>query len=249
MNLRLFLSTFALIFLAELGDKTQLAAMARTATAGSSKWVIFAAASLALVTATLLAVLLGSALTRIVPEHVIKLGAGILFVLFGVLIIHSALRPKEAGAATEAGPMAKVVLRLAAEFERAAAEDYESLAARTTDPATRAVLLALAEEERTHMSDISEAGDAHGQTTLAGVSLPKIADKESLSHDVAASSRPIITHALEHEKATEAFYRELANVTPVSGLKQAFLALAEKESEHVARLEALARDQSDAPVS
>ena len=45
MDLRSFLTTFGLVFLAELGDKTQLATMGMAAT-GGQKWLVFAAASI-----------------------------------------------------------------------------------------------------------------------------------------------------------------------------------------------------------
>ncbi|MBM4149416.1 MAG: TMEM165/GDT1 family protein, partial [Lentisphaerae bacterium] len=120
MNWKLFASTFLLIFLAELGDKTQLAAMARAATGGSGKWIVFWAATLALALSTLIAVLFGGALTRVVPERAIKLAAGALFVVFGVIILVNAVRPgAEAAAAPKAQPglLARAVLRAAAEFE------------------------------------------------------------------------------------------------------------------------------------
>jgi putative Ca2+/H+ antiporter (TMEM165/GDT1 family) len=101
MDFKLLASTFALIFLAELGDKTQLAAFA--ATAGSrSPWSIFVGASAALVLSTALAVLFGEAIQRLVPQHYLKLGAGILFVVFGGLLIASAIHTRSAATAPAA---------------------------------------------------------------------------------------------------------------------------------------------------
>ena len=59
MDPKLFLTVFGTVFLAELGDKTQLAALTRTAAADGSKWTVFFAASAALVVSTLVAVLIG----------------------------------------------------------------------------------------------------------------------------------------------------------------------------------------------
>ena len=87
MDWSLFFSTFVLIFLAELGDKTQLAAMARAATNGHGKWTVFFGASLALVVSTLLAVFFGSLLARFVPPHIIKIAAGVLFIVCGGLLL------------------------------------------------------------------------------------------------------------------------------------------------------------------
>lgn len=86
MDIKVFLSTFALIFIAELGDKTQLMTMVLAAQSKSAISV-FAGAALALVAASALGVLLGTAITQILPLPYIKLGAGILFVAIGVFLI------------------------------------------------------------------------------------------------------------------------------------------------------------------
>lgn len=86
MDPRLFLSTFFAVFLAEMGDKTQLATMSLAAE-GSSRWTVFAASALALVAASALAVLAGEAITRVVSPIWIKRGAGLLFVILGLLML------------------------------------------------------------------------------------------------------------------------------------------------------------------
>jgi putative Ca2+/H+ antiporter (TMEM165/GDT1 family) len=74
------------VFLAELGDKTQLAAMTATARSGALLTVFFAA-SAALVCATAIGVAVGGALFRVVPEHLIKYVAGLAFIGVGVWVI------------------------------------------------------------------------------------------------------------------------------------------------------------------
>lgn len=87
MDWRVFLSTFVMIFLAELGDKTQLAVISQTASSGG-RWGIFFAASLALVLSTALGVLAGCVLRRFVPNDAyIKIAAGLVFLVFGVLMV------------------------------------------------------------------------------------------------------------------------------------------------------------------
>jgi putative Ca2+/H+ antiporter (TMEM165/GDT1 family) len=82
---KVFLSTFALLFIAELGDKTQLAVLSMTAK-HKMPIGVFAGATLALATVTLLGVFGGEMLTRLVPEMILrKLAAG-LFVLMGLLM-------------------------------------------------------------------------------------------------------------------------------------------------------------------
>ncbi|WP_456431188.1 TMEM165/GDT1 family protein [Thermosulfuriphilus sp.] len=86
MDFRLFCSVFVAIFLAELGDKTQLATMSLSA-ADHRRWTIFLAASTALVLSSLIGVLVGSLIGRIIPLHLIKTGAGILFIILGIAMI------------------------------------------------------------------------------------------------------------------------------------------------------------------
>ena len=86
MDWKLFASTFAAIFLAEIGDKTQLATLSLAA-GGSSRWVVFAGSALALVATSAIAVVAGEALTRAIPPVWIKRGAGVLFIVLGVLFL------------------------------------------------------------------------------------------------------------------------------------------------------------------
>ncbi|HVU01355.1 MAG TPA: TMEM165/GDT1 family protein [Polyangiaceae bacterium] len=85
MDWKLLGSTYLAIFLAELGDKTQLATLALATE--RSRWAVFAGSALALVTTSALAVLGGDALARAVPPHWIKRGAGLLFVVLGVTFL------------------------------------------------------------------------------------------------------------------------------------------------------------------
>ncbi|HRX06572.1 MAG TPA: TMEM165/GDT1 family protein [Kiritimatiellia bacterium] len=91
MTWKLFAATFWLIFLAELGDKTQLAVMLQSAIHGRAG--VFWAASLALVLSTLLAVFLGGLIARVVSERVIHAVGGVLFLVFGLIMVYSAIRP------------------------------------------------------------------------------------------------------------------------------------------------------------
>ena len=86
MDWKLFASTFVAIFLAELGDKTQLATLSLAA-GSRSKWVVFAASAAALVATSAIAVLAGEALTRAIPPVWIKRAAGGLFIALGVLFL------------------------------------------------------------------------------------------------------------------------------------------------------------------
>lgn len=91
MNWGLLIRTFVAIFLAELGDKTQLATFCSAASSGSF-WPVFLGSSLALITASLAACLLGSNLTKVVPGRWLQLAAGVIFVILGLLIVIRNLR-------------------------------------------------------------------------------------------------------------------------------------------------------------
>ena len=86
MLLKAFLTTFGLVFLAELGDKTQLATMLLVSQGQPAKMVFLGAAS-ALVLSSLIGVLAGGWLGRVVPPNVIQTGAGVAFMAIGLALI------------------------------------------------------------------------------------------------------------------------------------------------------------------
>jgi len=86
MDWRVMLTTFGAIFLAEMGDKTQLAAM--TMAAQTKRPVaVFVGASLALACVSALGVVVGGTLGHLLPLDWIKRAAAVLFILIGVLIL------------------------------------------------------------------------------------------------------------------------------------------------------------------
>lgn len=86
MDLKIMLSTFGMIFLAELGDKTQLATFCFAADS-HSRLAVFIGSAGALLLSSLLAVTCGSIVCRVVPPNYIKMGAGVLFVLLGLWMV------------------------------------------------------------------------------------------------------------------------------------------------------------------
>ena len=82
---KLFTSTFIAIFLAELGDKTQLATLSLSA-GGASRWVIFFAASLALVATSAVAVLAGDVVAKLISPVWLQRAAAVMFVVLGVVM-------------------------------------------------------------------------------------------------------------------------------------------------------------------
>ena len=91
LNIKLVLSTFIVIFLAELGDKTQLSIFALAANR-KAFLSVFIGATGALILTTLIAAALGSAIGRFVPEKAIKIVAGVVFVGFGALSLYEAFK-------------------------------------------------------------------------------------------------------------------------------------------------------------
>jgi putative Ca2+/H+ antiporter (TMEM165/GDT1 family) len=82
--LKAFLTVFATVFLAEIGDKTQLATMLFAAEAKTSKWLVFAAASVALICAAAVGVLVGAQIEHFVSPRTLKVVAGIGFIAIGL---------------------------------------------------------------------------------------------------------------------------------------------------------------------
>lgn len=88
MDWRILVTTFGMVFLAELGDKTQLAALAMAAKSRAPVAVFLGAAG-ALVLATFLGVSLGQAVTRVIPASYIQRAAAVLFLAVGTFMLFS----------------------------------------------------------------------------------------------------------------------------------------------------------------
>jgi len=90
MDLKAMLSVFAVVFLAELGDKTQLAILGLAA---DSKALVsvFVGAAAAMILATLLAVVLGGVIASYIPARAVHMLAGGLFVIIGALMLFGKL--------------------------------------------------------------------------------------------------------------------------------------------------------------
>ena len=83
MDPKLFATVFATVFLAEIGDKTQLATMLYAGQHRAGKGTVFLAASLALVIVTAIGVLAGDLVARTVPERTLRWIAGAGFLAIG----------------------------------------------------------------------------------------------------------------------------------------------------------------------
>lgn len=82
----ILISAFSMIALAEMGDKTQISAITLVAKY-DSPYLVFAGALLALGLISLIGIFLGKKLCEIVPLSKIKIGAGALFILFGIMFL------------------------------------------------------------------------------------------------------------------------------------------------------------------
>ena len=87
MDWKVLMMTFGVVFLAELGDKTQLTALALTSGNPQASWAVFLGSSLALCVTSGLAVVGGSFISRFVPERYIYLASGLFFLVMGAVIL------------------------------------------------------------------------------------------------------------------------------------------------------------------
>jgi len=84
MDFKTLMTVFGAVFIAELGDKTQLATLLFAADKEVSKWTIFFGASLALIFASGLGVLAGGVISQYVSEKVLHYVAGFGFIGIGI---------------------------------------------------------------------------------------------------------------------------------------------------------------------
>lgn len=76
-------TTYLIIILCELGDKTQLAVLLLTSRNPRKRWLLFVASALALCLCVLIEVSIGSMLARHIPPNIINKAAGVIFLLMG----------------------------------------------------------------------------------------------------------------------------------------------------------------------
>ena len=88
---KVYTSTFAFIFIAELGDKTQLATLLLSADRPGVRWLVFAGAASALVLAAAIGVAAGSWVSHYVSAKALKFVAGLGFILMGLWTLRETL--------------------------------------------------------------------------------------------------------------------------------------------------------------
>jgi putative Ca2+/H+ antiporter (TMEM165/GDT1 family) len=91
LNFKLILVTFGALFLAELGDKTQLAVISLSAQY-KSPFTVFIGASLALVLVTLIGAYAGGFIVKYVPVKYLHVATGTFFMIVGISILYGALK-------------------------------------------------------------------------------------------------------------------------------------------------------------
>lgn len=84
MDLRILATVFTSVFIAELGDKTQLATMLFASDKDTSKLTVFAGASLALIVTSAIGVLAGSLISQYVSGKTLNYLAGFGFIVIGI---------------------------------------------------------------------------------------------------------------------------------------------------------------------
>jgi len=87
MDLKLFATVFTTIFIAELGDKTQIATLLYASDAARPKLTIFTASAAALVMTSALGVLMGSVVSEHLDPRIVRWAAGIGFIAVGLWIL------------------------------------------------------------------------------------------------------------------------------------------------------------------
>jgi putative Ca2+/H+ antiporter (TMEM165/GDT1 family) len=90
MDWKVFATVFGTVFLAELGDKTQLATLLFASRGAAALWTIFIAASLALVLTSAIGVAAGALVSQYVSTRYLSYAAGIGFIAIGAWTIYRA---------------------------------------------------------------------------------------------------------------------------------------------------------------
>ena len=91
MILTLIFTTFVTVFLAEMGDKTQLTTITLSSTTNKPLAVLIGS-SIALILATLLGALAGGSIANLIPAFLLKLISGIVFLIIGLNLVSQSMK-------------------------------------------------------------------------------------------------------------------------------------------------------------
>ena len=89
----LLFTTFVAVFLAEIGDKTQLTTITLSSTT-NKPLAVFIGSSFALILATLLGALAGGSIANLIPDFLLKLLSGIVFLILGIQLLAQSINLK-----------------------------------------------------------------------------------------------------------------------------------------------------------
>lgn len=232
MDFALVVSTFVVIFLAELGDKTQLAAMA--ASAGSKQpLAVLIGASCALVLSSVLAVAAGSLIGSRVPVRYIKIAAGLMFIVFGILYIREAFVPEK-----EVQPVSQLqrgdvhsasVTMIARAFEERELKMLIAVKEALQSDECRQVLDRIIEEEKNHLKILGGIDSIAVQLSAD--------EKHKLSPLNAAyacrgDDSCLVRDLYEREMAMAAFYRLMSEKSRITAVREILQSLYTDELTH-----------------
>ncbi len=246
MNIKVLLASFVVVFLAELGDKTQLTALAFSSQS-RSPWAVFIGTSLALVCATALAVAFGEVLGRHVPARLLHLCSAVMFVLIGLVLLVNLARGTSAGPEADVSPeeqgqsgmgvegaVSAFVGRQAVAFE----EDMLALVEQTTATVApgpiQQVLQRIAGRHREHIRAITGLGETIGEAGLKTLDAELArAAPGAIVADYARSANMDAENALitimRRQEALAQFYIALGRMISLHGAKDTLRGLAMEE--------------------
>lgn len=230
MDWKTLLLSFSIVFLAELGDKTQLTALTLTTSRGGGTWAVFLGAGTALLCATAMAVFCGSLLTRWLPERYLQLGSAVLFIIVGVCLLtnmawqngrhesvmtsKTAKTPKIAGAHGSKQSLLKTwIIKQVTAYEQQLVNDIDKCLQNMTPGKNRDLLMQMAMVHRQHGHEIENmyqqtAEDDHGLEEAEHI--PEMLEKLQACnlHD---HEQPI-QNIIRRQEAAAEFYIALAQV-------------------------------------
>ncbi len=219
ISITVIFTTFILIFLAELGDKTQLTAFSLTAST-KNPLIIFISSSLALVTSAILSALLGGVSSKLLPQ-ITSIVSAVLFLVFGFYLLFSKEMPliKECFLKTVASEIDLLML-LPKVFKKNGIYNYEIINIIRQDRSHADIFKFLIKEKKFFNDDINESdkiGDLTCNLSLSkkiiklplGKALDEIIKFEQSSLDIYKFIHDHLDMEHHNEKELQGLLKEL----------------------------------------